>query len=48
MVGPEDYVGVYMMMETIKNQKDRLDLKKLKEDDVTAPAIEGGGEFNRS
>ncbi|MFN8076173.1 MAG: CotH kinase family protein [Kineosporiaceae bacterium] len=42
VVGPEDYVGVYMMMETIKNQKDRLDLKKLKEDDVTAPAIEGG------
>jgi hypothetical protein len=42
VVGSEDYVGVYMVMETIKNQKDRLDLKKLKEDDVTAPGIEGG------
>jgi hypothetical protein len=41
-VGPEDYMGVYMVMETIKNQKDRLDLKKLKDDDLTEPDIEGG------
>ncbi|MFN8076172.1 MAG: CotH kinase family protein [Kineosporiaceae bacterium] len=41
-VGPEDYRGVYMMMETIKNQKDRLNLKKLKSTDLQAPDVEGG------
>lgn len=41
-VGANDYMGVYMLVETIKNSKDRLDLKQLDEDDVTLPAIQGG------
>lgn len=41
-VGANDYMGVYMFMETIKNSKDRLDLKQLDEDDVTVPKIQGG------
>ncbi|MFG1902001.1 CotH kinase family protein [Micromonospora carbonacea] len=38
----EDYQGVYMIVETIKNAKNRLDLKELDPDDVTLPAISGG------
>ncbi|MEU4449083.1 CotH kinase family protein [Actinosynnema sp. NPDC050801] len=41
-VGPNDYMGVYMMVETIKNSKNRLDLKGLDEDDTTLPTIQGG------
>ncbi|MGW3795143.1 CotH kinase family protein [Micromonospora arida] len=41
-VGASDYMGVYMFMETIKNSKDRLDLKQLDSDDVTLPKIQGG------
>ncbi|MEU1887852.1 CotH kinase family protein [Micromonospora rifamycinica] len=41
-VGAEDYQGVYLVVETIKNAKNRLDLKKLDPDDVTLPAISGG------
>ncbi|QFZ19006.1 CotH kinase family protein [Saccharothrix syringae] len=41
-VGTNDYMGVYMVVETIKNSKNRLDLKKLKETDTTLPAIQGG------
>jgi hypothetical protein len=41
-VGADDYVGVYQVTETIKNTKDRLDLKKLKPEHVAAPEIEGG------
>ncbi|WP_372488323.1 CotH kinase family protein [Micromonospora hortensis] len=41
-VGASDYMGVYMLMETIKNSKDRLDLKQLDADDVTLPKIQGG------
>ncbi|MFD1145583.1 CotH kinase family protein [Saccharothrix hoggarensis] len=41
-VGANDYMGVYMIVETIKNTKNRLDLKKLDEDDTTLPAIQGG------
>ncbi|MBO4272665.1 CotH kinase family protein, partial [Microbispora triticiradicis] len=41
-VGANDYMGVYMLIETIKNTKDRLDLKKLDEDDTTLPKIQGG------
>lgn len=37
-----DYVGVYQVVETIKNQKNRLDLKQLKEEDTALPAIRGG------
>ncbi|MBQ1023610.1 CotH kinase family protein [Micromonospora sp. C95] len=41
-VGSDDYMGVYMLVETIKNSKDRLDLKQLREDDRTLPKITGG------
>ncbi|WFE66061.1 CotH kinase family protein [Micromonospora sp. WMMD714] len=41
-VGAEDYQGVYLIVETIKNAKNRLDLKKLDPDDVTLPAVSGG------
>ncbi len=41
-VDPDDYLGVYLMVETIKNQKDRIDLHQLKDDDVTLPDITGG------
>nr|WP_304413728.1 CotH kinase family protein [Micromonospora sp. HK10] len=41
-VGAEDYQGVYMIVETIKNSKNRLDLKQLDEDDRTLPKITGG------
>lgn len=37
-----DYQGVYLLVETIKNQKDRLNLQQLKETDTTLPAIAGG------
>lgn len=38
----DDYQGVYLIVETIKNTKNRLDLKKLRPHDITPPAIEGG------
>ncbi|MFF5218805.1 CotH kinase family protein [Micromonospora sp. NPDC000442] len=41
-VGADDYMGVYMLVETIKNSKNRLDLKQLREDDRTLPKITGG------
>nr|AEC53458.1 cellulosome enzyme dockerin type I [Actinosynnema pretiosum subsp. auranticum] len=41
-VGASDYQGVYLLVETIKNSKNRLDLKKLKEEDTTLPEIQGG------
>ncbi|GIM89626.1 CotH kinase family protein [Paractinoplanes toevensis] len=41
-VASADYQGVYMLEETIKNSKDRLDLKQLKETDTTLPKITGG------
>ena len=41
-VGASDYMGVYMVVETIKNSKNRLDLKGLDEDDTTLPTIQGG------
>jgi len=37
-----DYMGVYMIVETIKNSKDRLDLKQLEEEDTALPKIQGG------
>jgi hypothetical protein len=37
-----DYQGIYMLVETIKNNKDRLDLAQLEPDDVGAEAITGG------
>ncbi|UJP40070.1 CotH kinase family protein [Cellulomonas palmilytica] len=41
-VSSDDYRGVYLLLETIKNQKNRLDLKSLKPEDVTPPKVEGG------
>ncbi|QOC95319.1 spore coat protein CotH [Micromonospora craniellae] len=41
-VGADDYLGVYMIVETIKNSKNRLDLKQLRADDRTLPRITGG------
>ncbi|MGC4090448.1 MAG: CotH kinase family protein [Polyangiaceae bacterium] len=37
-----DYQGVYLLVETIKNQKNRLNLQQLKPTDTTLPAIAGG------
>lgn len=39
---PTDYEGVYMVVETIKNARGRLDLKQLRETDTTLPKITGG------
>ncbi|MFI7079543.1 CotH kinase family protein [Micromonospora sp. NPDC049903] len=41
-VAADDYMGVYMIVETIKNSKNRLDLKQLRADDRTLPRITGG------
>jgi hypothetical protein len=38
----DDYQGIYMVVETIENDKSRLDLKQLDEDDVGADVISGG------
>lgn len=37
-----DYRGVYLLVETIKNQKERLNLRQLDETDTTLPSIAGG------
>ncbi|GIJ45995.1 hypothetical protein Val02_28810 [Virgisporangium aliadipatigenens] len=37
-----DYMGVYLLTETIKNSKNRLNLKQLDEDDVDPAKITGG------
>lgn len=37
-----DYQGVYMLTETIEIDKDRLNIKKLKKDDLAEPKISGG------
>ena len=39
---PDDYQGVYTIVQTIKNQKTRLDLKQLDEDDVAPSRLSGG------
>ncbi|GAA2564034.1 hypothetical protein GCM10010435_40270 [Winogradskya consettensis] len=41
-VAAADYQGVYLIEETIENDKDRLDLKKLDPEDVTEPDVTGG------
>jgi hypothetical protein len=38
----DDYQGVYQLVETIKNQKNRLNLKQLDESKTTAEQITGG------
>jgi hypothetical protein len=37
-----DYQGVYLLTETLKIDKDRLNIKKLKKDNLTEPDITGG------
>jgi len=37
-----NYMGVYLLVETIKNQKNRLNLEQLKPTDTALPAIGGG------
>ena len=37
-----DYVGVYLLVETVKNQKRRLNLKQLDPEDLALPALSGG------
>ena len=39
---PGDYQGIYMVVETIKNNKSRLDLAQLEPEDVSAEQITGG------
>lgn len=41
-VAANDYLGVYLIVETIKNSKNRLDLKQLDSDDITLPKLTGG------
>lgn len=41
-IAANDYQGVYLLTETIKRSSDRLDIQKLKETDLTEPAISGG------
>lgn len=38
----DDYQGVYLLTEKIEIDKDRLNIKKLKKDDLTEPNITGG------
>jgi hypothetical protein len=42
----DDYQGVYQIVETIKNQKNRLDLKQLDESKTSATEITGGYIFS--
>lgn len=37
-----DYQGVYLLTETLEIDKDRVNIKKLKDDDLTEPNITGG------
>ncbi len=37
-----DYQGVYLLVETIKNQKNRLNLQQLEPTDTMLPALSGG------
>jgi hypothetical protein len=41
-VEASDYVGVYLLVEKIKNHKDRLNLQQLEPTDTALPAIAGG------
>lgn len=40
--GTLDYIGVYTLLESIKIDKDRVDIEKLDEDDNLLPEITGG------
>jgi hypothetical protein len=41
-VSADDYIGVYLLVESIKNSKNRLDLSQLREGDTALPDITGG------
>jgi hypothetical protein len=41
-LAPGDYQGIYMVVETIKNHPDRLDLAQLDSTDVSPEALSGG------
>ena len=41
-VAETDYQGIYWLTETIENNGHRVNLKELKPDDTTAPAVSGG------
>jgi len=41
-VDAEDYLGVYLLVETIENSDERINLQQLKETDVALPTISGG------
>lgn len=38
----DEYVGIYVMMEKIKRGKDRVDIAKLKDDDIVGDELTGG------
>src|SRR4029079_452121 len=42
-----DYVGVYVLAEKIKRDKSRVNLAKLKPDDISEPRISGGYIFKK-
>ncbi|HOV27429.1 MAG TPA: CotH kinase family protein [Pseudobacteroides sp.] len=41
-VSADDYQGVYLLVEKLEIQKNRLDIAKLKPEDITEPNISGG------
>ena len=41
-IGPEDYRGVYVFMEKIKRDGNRIDIDKMSDTDNTAPEVTGG------
>lgn len=41
-LGQEDYLGVYVLMENIKRDSDRVDIEALEPSQITAPEITGG------
>jgi hypothetical protein len=41
-ISAADYQGVYLLTELLEIDKDRVNIKKLKEDDLTEPNISGG------
>lgn len=41
-LGQEDYLGVYVLMENIKRDSDRVDIEALQPSQTTAPEITGG------
>lgn len=41
-IGREDYVGLYQIVEQVKRGKDRVDITRMRLDDVTEPEVTGG------